>query len=550
MVGTTKYTEEQIHFILDRTVKIIPRGETSRLHDQVVEEYKERFGVEDFGANQVRYVTERYGTDPVYGNRWANIVKGQGISPTSHPLSSDLPRTDKAMPGANQTLHRGDSGERVVCRHCNGLGTVPINPPPNSRLGLGIRDTAAQLQSQETRAIEYPSYRPQSYRPTPDHLTPIEQPPFPSYQPQNIQNIQSRVHRPSSTPGPSTDTVSTAAVNRDAEISGLPRGSGFGFGSERPIGPIGPLDASYNGQQHLRDNRIRQTMHNSPEGHLIFPSQPTTTVTSTSRAVSQPASSALGFRYGGYNAPFSSDASRSTPYYSVPTTSGTTNNTPMPQAFYPRAPDASRIPGFEMRPLGPSATAPEISSSTMLDKHRRSASINSMPNPTENAPTPISMQSPYQWQNDTDTSITVTWSQTGFEAREGFSAGLNTLEISEFPKNEKGRRLNTLSWALDGNRTIRGTIASIYQEVSGSGMLSRRSRQFTLITAAALPKEMRMKKALNGEESNGQALCRKEMLKEMEVLRGEKEKTSMSSLRYGWLRPHGSAQPLENTSTA
>jgi hypothetical protein len=67
MVGTTKYTDEQIHFILDRTVRVIPRGDTAKVHDQTVRDFRRRFGNEDFGVNQVRYVTERYGSDPLYG---------------------------------------------------------------------------------------------------------------------------------------------------------------------------------------------------------------------------------------------------------------------------------------------------------------------------------------------------------------------------------------------------------------------------------------------------------------------------------------------------
>jgi len=67
MTGTTKYTNEQINFILERTVREIARGDTNRVHAQTVEEFKKKFGVEDFGPNQVRYVTDRYGTDPIYG---------------------------------------------------------------------------------------------------------------------------------------------------------------------------------------------------------------------------------------------------------------------------------------------------------------------------------------------------------------------------------------------------------------------------------------------------------------------------------------------------
>ncbi|KAI1435557.1 hypothetical protein GGR50DRAFT_317965, partial [Xylaria sp. CBS 124048] len=143
MVGTTKYTEEQINFILDRTVKIIPRGKTSEVHHRTAREYAERFGDQDFNVNQVRYVTERYGSDALYGNRWANLVRDTEAVAVASPATpgSDLAIQHSGGINAEEKEYDGDDGgddggdngggdggndgNMAICQNCDGSGMIP-----------------------------------------------------------------------------------------------------------------------------------------------------------------------------------------------------------------------------------------------------------------------------------------------------------------------------------------------------------------------------------------------------------------------------------------
>ncbi|KAI1811771.1 hypothetical protein GGS20DRAFT_588205 [Poronia punctata] len=166
MTGTTKYTPEQIHFILDRTVREIPRGDTTRIHAQAVEDFRKAFGVEDFGLNQVRYVTDRYGTDPEYGNRAANLVRGRtGATPALLALNrNNIP--DMLTASARRVLEKGNKSKSIICESCGGLGTIPLNRP---RDDLGRRTSMPQLprkqqQLETPRAIDHIAYRPQNHQ--------------------------------------------------------------------------------------------------------------------------------------------------------------------------------------------------------------------------------------------------------------------------------------------------------------------------------------------------------------------------------------------------
>lgn len=78
MVGTIKYTDEQIYFILDQTVREIPRGETNQLYERVAKEFLQRYDVEvDFGVSQVRYVTERSVTIRLMGKFLIQLYSGR-----------------------------------------------------------------------------------------------------------------------------------------------------------------------------------------------------------------------------------------------------------------------------------------------------------------------------------------------------------------------------------------------------------------------------------------------------------------------------------------
>ncbi|KAI0151618.1 hypothetical protein GGR57DRAFT_503885 [Xylariaceae sp. FL1272] len=175
MVGTTKYTDEQINFILDRTVREIPRGETNNVHLQAVAEFQRRYNQPDFGLNQVRYVTERYGTDPAYGNRAANIIRRQGAGADFSPLqrTDQFLIADPTMAGrksTESTKHANPPRENA-CTRCNGSGVEPskgIQQEPSSkrRKGTSTSGTALHQAQQATATPPSRSQPPRAARAT------------------------------------------------------------------------------------------------------------------------------------------------------------------------------------------------------------------------------------------------------------------------------------------------------------------------------------------------------------------------------------------------
>lgn len=67
MANNKEYTPEQINFILDRTVKLLPREKAVDLFAETAQDFRQEYGVEDFGVREAQFVTDRYGWDPLYG---------------------------------------------------------------------------------------------------------------------------------------------------------------------------------------------------------------------------------------------------------------------------------------------------------------------------------------------------------------------------------------------------------------------------------------------------------------------------------------------------
>ncbi|KAI5918353.1 hypothetical protein F4810DRAFT_715607 [Camillea tinctor] len=131
MVGPTRYTDEQINFILDRTVRDVPRGETVNLHRAVARDFREAYKQPDFGLNQVRYVTERYGSDPDYGNRWGKLVRP--VASATPPTPQDTGVPVRETPGARRLARKSKGGGMfALCAHCGGSGVQKLlrDPPP------------------------------------------------------------------------------------------------------------------------------------------------------------------------------------------------------------------------------------------------------------------------------------------------------------------------------------------------------------------------------------------------------------------------------------
>ncbi|KAI2638499.1 hypothetical protein GGS21DRAFT_549002 [Xylaria nigripes] len=394
MVGTTKYTEEQIHFILDRTVKVVPRGETARVHDQAVKEYRERFGDEDFGVNQVRYVTERYGGDPLYGNRWANMIKGTGkFSTTSLPRGSQTPSQTPSpsnmTPSAKRVLQDGSQSKNVICSHCSGLGVVPSNRSQDSRPSSGQHGTAKQPETEEKKVIDNSSYRPQSYRPTPDYQSPAEQDLIPSYlqQPfdstrQPIQTVYSQSHGFPLDLEPSTATGNANVVNRGSELA-LSSEAESDFVSEQPKTTMN--------QRITREGQSRHSRLPS----ITYPTTASISTLETDGTISGPANDNNNFS-------FSWEASNLAPRYSTTMASATSSNAAyaqMPFTTQLQAPNTAGMSGLEMMPLDHTRTASGTPLYTHLGKRGRSASTGHTLIPVENAPLPsVIPNTPYEWQ--------------------------------------------------------------------------------------------------------------------------------------------------------
>ncbi|TGJ87535.1 hypothetical protein E0Z10_g1187 [Xylaria hypoxylon] len=91
MAGTTEYTHEQISFVLDICMKAILQGQYSRVYGQIITEFKNRYGVEDFGAAEVRSITVKSRSDPRYSGRWKNALEVYSrIQPTMNAFGKPL----------------------------------------------------------------------------------------------------------------------------------------------------------------------------------------------------------------------------------------------------------------------------------------------------------------------------------------------------------------------------------------------------------------------------------------------------------------------------
>ncbi|CAJ2499983.1 Uu.00g028360.m01.CDS01 [Anthostomella pinea] len=200
MVGTTKYTDEQISFILERTVRPIPRGETNNVHLQVVDDFKKKYGKPTFGLNQVRYVTERYGSDPAYGNRWAALVRSQ--QNMSDPMSQD----QEAAPispiiptaTAKRVAQRSTKGKFALCTACNGTGVKAVHRP-----AVPQRSTAQQRQGQEQDYmghLAHPPHAPRvnSPRSASNYVGPMSQSPNPDQRQVQQQSVYTEIPQNSS----------------------------------------------------------------------------------------------------------------------------------------------------------------------------------------------------------------------------------------------------------------------------------------------------------------------------------------------------------------
>ncbi|KAI3322709.1 hypothetical protein HD806DRAFT_523029 [Xylariaceae sp. AK1471] len=356
MVGTTKYTDEQIHFVLDRTVRVIPRGDTNKVHDQAVKDFKKRYGVEDFGVNQVRYITERYGSDPLYGNRWANMIKGHAkLSPALLSFDEDFPLPDNLAPSAKRSLQKGIKTKNLLCEHCGGLGTIPIIRPRESQPSFGQqRRTAPQPLGEAPRMVDYSAYRPQSsYRPNPEYPSPTERFPLLGYQQQQsgsplaqqpVWNTHLRIYDSSSTP-----KTPTSIGRTDPGTGKLPSRAGIQFNAERPV------NSSYSIHQESDSNNNRDDQMRS--------SHTTTTSVAPQQTSGIPGISINEYAFG------REMTTRSSPHYSAPTTMSDTSQ--IAYSFQSRALDVPRMPDLETSRLSHPSTT---SSSTLLGKRQRSTS--------------------------------------------------------------------------------------------------------------------------------------------------------------------------------
>ncbi|KAI1501161.1 hypothetical protein F5X99DRAFT_409305 [Biscogniauxia marginata] len=161
MVGPTRYTDEQINFILDRTVREIPRGETTNIHLEAAREYREAFGDPVFGLNQIRYVTERYGWDPDYGNRWGNLIHLTPQVPSARPPSEREKGIPADLtPGAKKLIRKGNKAKFALCDHCGGTGVQtflrPNDPVNNSRLWQEPRTETSLRPGRQLPRFDWP----------------------------------------------------------------------------------------------------------------------------------------------------------------------------------------------------------------------------------------------------------------------------------------------------------------------------------------------------------------------------------------------------------
>ncbi|KAI0881447.1 uncharacterized protein GGS22DRAFT_196408 [Annulohypoxylon maeteangense] len=110
---------EAINFILKRTIPAhpVPRGSFRQLYPNVAKQVNEKF---DFGGRKadavgIKYVTEKYGSDPVFGNRKMQVV---------HPVKGKAnTREKKNLLRAKRAVANG-GGSLMICPHCEGNGFV------------------------------------------------------------------------------------------------------------------------------------------------------------------------------------------------------------------------------------------------------------------------------------------------------------------------------------------------------------------------------------------------------------------------------------------
>ncbi|KAI0107344.1 hypothetical protein F4776DRAFT_668305 [Hypoxylon sp. NC0597] len=117
--------EDVIKFILKRTIPDypVPRGATKDLYHSVAREVKETFnlrGLVDYTG--IKYVTEKYGTDPLFGNRKMLV-----IHPAKTPKGRmDTPRASNATFKKARRAVESGGGQLILCPHCGGHGFLDV----------------------------------------------------------------------------------------------------------------------------------------------------------------------------------------------------------------------------------------------------------------------------------------------------------------------------------------------------------------------------------------------------------------------------------------
>jgi len=94
---------------------------------------------------------------------------------------------DNLTASAKRAVEKGNKSKSVVCEHCGGLGTIPINRPIEN---LGRRtEESQQTTGIAPRAIEYPTYRPQIYQQADESTSPTVHFPPGSYLDQQYSSV-------------------------------------------------------------------------------------------------------------------------------------------------------------------------------------------------------------------------------------------------------------------------------------------------------------------------------------------------------------------------
>ncbi|KAI0405797.1 hypothetical protein F4802DRAFT_596761 [Xylaria palmicola] len=148
-------TEEQIKFILDRTVRMMSQGETNNLYENTAEAFSMLYGIE-VGADQVQYVTEMYRNDPLYGNPGAGIV-------TSGPEDS------ATIPSFNDTFFLSSntmSGDPNAQDYGGGLSSNPVINSQGGQPNLQQQGATAQVSLE---ANVFSEHQHQVYQQMPEY---------------------------------------------------------------------------------------------------------------------------------------------------------------------------------------------------------------------------------------------------------------------------------------------------------------------------------------------------------------------------------------------